>query len=100
MSVTAMMELYRAGRRATSGFLAPVARLHRKIAKPGHLFAVISDNLVDLLRGQDVLPLAGTAFAEKAPCVPRSFAEAIHVFLGSQFVERGAINRVGELCRC
>ena len=58
-----------------------------KIAKSGHLLAVISDNLVDLLRGQDVFPLARTAFAEKAFDVPRSFSEAIHFFLSPQFVK-------------
>jgi hypothetical protein len=82
-----MEELYRAGRRATSGFLAPAARLDREIAKSGHLFTVIADDLVDLLRGQDVLPLARMAFAEKAVQVLRLFPEAIRFFLSSQFVE-------------
>ena len=60
--------------------------LGRKIAKSGHLLPVISDNSVDLLRGQDVFPLARAAFAEKAIQVLRSFAEAIRFFLSSQSV--------------
>ena len=54
-----------------------------QIAEALHLLAVIADNAINLFRRQQLLPLGGAAFAEKALIgVRRTFAKAFFRFLG------------------